>query len=218
MRNNRNKIFCSLYGRRVLGLALKVSLLLVGSPIAGTSAENQNADRDWHVMCLNGDWGYYSTAMDTKPQVVLHNDLFVEGGRLIRFLGKLSKDKDKDKDKAKYIVINHMNDPETLIRRDCSKWNDCSRPIFLPKLSHDPGRTKWIEEAFAYPLASMHRMRGIPQWKEGIASIKDDGQQICLKEIKQYMKDDGAYSIKSSAAETPRTFSWGGLCTSIRPV
>ena len=216
MLNNINKIIYTLYGCRTVGWALPVSFFLISSPIAGNGAGN-TAD-DWHVMCLNGDWHKYSTAIDTRG-VELHNDGNVEGGALIRLLGTLSKDK--------YIVINYRNDPERLIRKDCANWNDCSRPIFLPKLGNDSRKANWIEEARSYldpfekteeTLASMHRMRAIPERQEGIGRIVDDDPQVDLTEVKRYMKK-GFYSltlVDKGSAVSERKFFWDPTTTVVK--
>jgi hypothetical protein len=184
----------------------------------------EDATRDWHVMCLNGEWHKYYPAIDTKgvedtKGVKLQNDDNVEGGALIRLLGTLSKDM--------YIVINYRNDPERLIRKDCSNWNDCSRPIFLPKLGNDSRKENWIEEARSYlesfekteeTLASMHRMRAIPERQEGIARIVDDDPQVDLTEVKQYMKK-GFYSltlVEKGSATSERKFFWDPTTTVVR--
>jgi hypothetical protein len=162
--------------------------------------------------------------MDTKYEEELQNDENVEGDGLIRFLGTLSKDKEKDKDK--YIVINYRSDPERLIKRDCSIWNDCSKPIFLPKLANDRRKTTRIEEALAFlksfatteeTIASMHRMRGIPERKEGVALIVDE-DMADFKEVRRYMKK-GLYSLTSvekDLAMNERVFLWDSTNTVVK--
>ena len=208
VRKNRNKIFCSLNRCRILGLALQVSFLLIGSSIADTSVENQNATPDWHVLCLKGDWHYFYTAMDPKSKPITRSNRNVPGGVLVRLLNTLSNDE--------YIVISYGNDPNVLINKDCSNWNDCSRPIFLPKLLNDPHKTNWVEEAVLYlktmdeTVASIHRMRGMPRREEGVALIVDDNPQLDLTDVKGFMKK-GSYSLTSvnkGSAINELNFSW----------
>lgn len=198
MQHSRKEILRSLCGRRALGLVVQVSLLLIGSPNAGTSAESQNTALDGRVLCLKGDWYIYNDPMTRRPiksfdensseKVVIHSNQVIRPNDL--FQKTLSKPPQENF----LVIVDRNNFP--LVEAYCFIPNACSRTLSIPGKPVERG---WFEEPVA---SSMHRMREIgAKLNEGVSLILSNGV-VDLRGV-MYGIEPGTYYLSKKNTAGP---------------